>query len=111
MKLTKRERRPRGEFTSGVPLESMLREGSDRSNGRHATTINPARKPEVSHQELTLDPMQQRKQARFRHMGLSARAMPGGRSLLVSLTLGPAPFESVAGPEEPRSLFPRAARL
>jgi len=41
----------------------------------------------VSHQELTLDPMQQRQQARFRHMGLSARAMPGGRSLLVSLTL------------------------
>jgi two-component system chemotaxis response regulator CheY len=31
-------------------------------------------------------------------MALSARPMPGGRSLLVSLPLGPAPFESIQGP-------------
>ena len=45
-----------------------------------------------------LDPGQQRQSARFHRMGLAARAMPGGRSLLVSLPLGPAPFESVGGP-------------
>ncbi len=45
-----------------------------------------------------LDRLQQRQSARFQRMGLAARAMPGGRSLLVSLPLGPAPFESVGGP-------------
>jgi len=45
-----------------------------------------------------LDRSQQRQSARFYRMALSARPMPGGRSLLVSLPLGPAPFESVQGP-------------
>lgn len=40
---------------------------------------------------------QQRQQARFERMGLACRAMPGGRTLLVSLPLGPAPFESLSG--------------
>ena len=48
--------------------------------------------------EPDLDRSQQRQRARFHRMGLSARPMPGGRSLLVSLPLGPAPFESVGGP-------------
>lgn len=48
--------------------------------------------------EPKLDRMQQRQNARFHRMELSARPMPGGRSLLVSLPLGPAPFESIQGP-------------
>jgi DNA-binding response OmpR family regulator len=48
--------------------------------------------------EPQLERMQQRQHARFCRMGLSARPMPGGRSLLVSLPLGPAPFESIQGP-------------
>lgn len=42
--------------------------------------------------------VQQRQQARFERMGLACRAMPGGRTLLVSLPLGSAPFESLSGP-------------
>ncbi|MAG33556.1 MAG: hypothetical protein CL908_21980 [Deltaproteobacteria bacterium] len=45
-----------------------------------------------------LDRMQQRQSARFERMGLAARPMPGGRSLLVSMPLGSAPFESISGP-------------
>jgi len=48
--------------------------------------------------EPPLDRVQQRQSARFHRMSLSARPMPGGRSLLVSLPLGPAPFESIQGP-------------
>jgi len=48
--------------------------------------------------EPLLERMQKRQYARFRRMGLSTRPMPGGRSLLVSLPLGPAPFESIQGP-------------
>lgn len=48
--------------------------------------------------EPQLDRVQQRQRARFHRMALSARPMPGGRSLLVSLPLGPAPFESIQGP-------------
>ena len=48
--------------------------------------------------EPLLERMQQRQRARFHRMALSARPMPGGRSLLVSLPLGPAPFESIQGP-------------
>ncbi|GEM_PF-1229156 len=36
--------------------------------------------------------------ARYAEMGLPVRAMPDGRCLLVSLPVGPAPFESPAGP-------------
>jgi two-component system chemotaxis response regulator CheY len=53
---------------------------------------------EVATSQPQLDRVQQRQSARFQRMGLAARAMPGGRSLLVSLPLGPAPFESVGGP-------------
>ena len=52
----------------------------------------------MSASELQLDRVQQRQQARFERMGLACRAMPGGRTLLVSLPIGPAPFESLAGP-------------
>ena len=48
--------------------------------------------------EPRLDRTQQRQRARFQRMALAARPMPGGRSLLVSLPLGPAPFESIQGP-------------
>ena len=48
--------------------------------------------------EPQLDRMQQRQRARFHRMALSARPMPGGCSLLVSLPLGSAPFESIEGP-------------
>ncbi len=48
--------------------------------------------------EPVLDRNQQRQSARFQRMGLSARPMPGGRSLLVSLPIGAAPFESIVGP-------------
>jgi two-component system chemotaxis response regulator CheY len=48
--------------------------------------------------EPRLDRLQQRQRARFERMSLSARPLPGGRSLLVSLPLGPAPFESIRGP-------------
>ena len=41
--------------------------------------------------------VQQRQQARFERMGLACRVMPGGRTLLVSLPLAPAPFESLSG--------------
>ncbi|MEM9177343.1 MAG: response regulator [Myxococcota bacterium] len=37
-------------------------------------------------------------QKRFGEMGLPVRAMPDGRCLLVSMPIGPAPFESSAGP-------------
>ncbi len=40
---------------------------------------------------------QQRQQARFERMGLACRAMPGGRTLLVSLPLGAEPFEFLSG--------------
>ena len=52
----------------------------------------------MSASEPQLDRVQQRQQARFERMGLACRAMPGGRTLLVSLPIGPAPFESVMGP-------------
>lgn len=52
----------------------------------------------MSAPEPQLDRVQQRQQARFERMGLTCRAMPGGRTLLVSLPIGPAPFESVTGP-------------
>ncbi|HEB91218.1 MAG TPA: hypothetical protein ENI85_16710, partial [Deltaproteobacteria bacterium] len=48
--------------------------------------------------ELELDRDQQRQSARFQRMGLAARPMPGGRSLLVSLPMSALPFESVVGP-------------
>ena len=48
--------------------------------------------------ELELDRDQQRQSARFQRMGLAARPMPGGRSLLVSLPMSAPPFESVVGP-------------
>ena len=48
--------------------------------------------------EPQLDRLQQRQRARFERMDLAVRVVPGGRSLLVSLPLGPAPFESVGGP-------------
>jgi len=48
--------------------------------------------------EPRLDRLQQRQSARFQRMSLSSRPLPGGRCLLVSLPLGPAPFESVRGP-------------
>ena len=48
--------------------------------------------------ESQLDRIQQHQLARFRGMGLSVRPMPDGKSLLVSLPLGPAPFESIVGP-------------
>ena len=48
--------------------------------------------------EPQLDRIQQRQRARFDRMALAARPMPGGRSLLVSLPMGPAPFESIQGP-------------
>jgi len=48
--------------------------------------------------ESQLDRIQQHHLARFQAMGLAARPMPDGRSLLVSLPAGPAPFESIAGP-------------
>jgi two-component system chemotaxis response regulator CheY len=54
--------------------------------------------PRMATSEPTLDRIQQRQSARFHRMALSARPMPGGRSLLVSLPIGPAPFESVQGP-------------
>ena len=52
----------------------------------------------MSASEPQLDRVQQRQQARFERMGLACRAMPGGRTLLVSLPIGAAPFESVTGP-------------
>lgn len=48
--------------------------------------------------EPQLDRIQQHQMARFEAMGLTARPMSDGKSLLVSLRLGPAPFESIAGP-------------
>ena len=48
--------------------------------------------------ESQLDRIQQHHLARFEAMGLTARAMPDGRSLLVSLPVGPTPFESLTGP-------------
>lgn len=45
-----------------------------------------------------LDRHQERQRARFERMGLSARPMPGGRSLLISIPMSSAPFESVSGP-------------
>jgi CheY-like chemotaxis protein len=52
----------------------------------------------MSASEPQLDRVQQRQQARFERMGLACRVMPGGRTLLVSLPLGAAPFESLSGP-------------
>lgn len=52
----------------------------------------------MSASQPQLDRVQQRQFARFERMGLTARPMPGGRCLLVSLPLGPAPFESISGP-------------
>lgn len=49
--------------------------------------------------EPAMDRLQQRQRARFHRMSLTCRPMPGGRSLLVSLPLGPAPFESIQGPQ------------
>ncbi len=48
-----------------------------------------------------LDRVQKRQLARFQRMGLSVRVMPGGRCLLVSLPLGPAPMQSLSGPLTP----------
>jgi len=48
--------------------------------------------------ESQLDRVQQHQLARFRAMGLAARPMPDGRSLLVSLPLSPAPFQALSGP-------------
>lgn len=48
--------------------------------------------------ESQLDRIQQHHLARFEAMGLTARPMPDGRSLLVSLPVGPTPFESLTGP-------------
>lgn len=48
--------------------------------------------------EPQLERMQQRLRARFLRMKLAARPMPDGHCLLVSLPLGPEPFESVKGP-------------
>ncbi len=48
--------------------------------------------------ESQLDRIQQHHLARFEAMGLNARPMPDGRSLLVSLPVGPTPFESLTGP-------------
>jgi two-component system chemotaxis response regulator CheY len=45
-----------------------------------------------------LDRHQERQRARFERMGLSAHPMPGGRSLLISIPMSSAPFESVSGP-------------
>lgn len=45
-----------------------------------------------------LDRIQQHQSARFKAMDLDVRAMPDGRSVLVSLPLGDAPFESLRGP-------------
>lgn len=44
-----------------------------------------------------LDRVQQRQLARFERMGLACRAMPDGRSLLVSLPISSGPFESLTG--------------
>jgi CheY-like chemotaxis protein len=52
----------------------------------------------MSAPEPQLDRVQQRQYARFERMGLSCRAMPGGRTLLGSLPISAAPFESPAGP-------------
>ena len=52
----------------------------------------------MSASEPQLDRVQQRQQARFERMGLACRVMPGGRTLLVSLPLSAAPFESLSGP-------------
>jgi DNA-binding response OmpR family regulator len=52
----------------------------------------------MANAEPELDRVQQRQRARFQRMKLAVQAMPGGRSLLVSLPMGPAPFESVQGP-------------
>ena len=45
-----------------------------------------------------LERIQMHHQEHFSEMGLATRAMPDGRSLLVSLTLSGQPFESIAGP-------------
>ena len=52
----------------------------------------------MSASEPQLDRVQQRQQARFERMGLASRVMPGGRTLLVSLPISAAPFESLSGP-------------
>lgn len=52
----------------------------------------------MSASEAQLDRVQQRQQARFERMGLACRVMPGGRTLLVSLPISAAPFESLSGP-------------
>lgn len=52
----------------------------------------------MSAPEPQLDRIQQRQQARFERMGLVCRVMPGGRTLLVSLPLSAASFESLTGP-------------
>ncbi|MFO0689211.1 MAG: response regulator [Myxococcota bacterium] len=52
----------------------------------------------MSAPEPQLDRVQQRQYARFERMGLACRAMPGGQTLLVSLPVTAAPFESPAGP-------------
>ncbi len=48
-----------------------------------------------------LDRVQSRRLAQFERMGLSVRTMPDGRSLLVSLPLGPAPLETLEGSIRP----------
>lgn len=47
-----------------------------------------------------LDRSQQHRQAAFEAMGLKVRPMADGRALLVSLPVGPAPFDGPAGPIE-----------
>jgi two-component system chemotaxis response regulator CheY len=49
-----------------------------------------------------IDRTQNRQLGRFERMGLSARPMPDGRSLVVSLPFGPQPLESVAAAMLPR---------
>lgn len=51
----------------------------------------------MSATEPQLDRVQQRQLARLERMGLACRVMPGGRTLLVSMSLSGAPFESLSG--------------
>lgn len=48
--------------------------------------------------EAPLGRAQKRQKSRFETLGLSVRPMSDGRCLLVALPIGPAPFETLAGP-------------
>jgi len=52
-----------------------------------------------------LDRTQKRQLARFERMGLSARPMPDGMSLIVSLPIGQQPLESITAPMLPRRVL------